>query len=108
MKSASVDNLPDSAFSIILSGGKVDEGGRTVPRLLRMLPYKNVAGKIDRIQLQDALAGINRVNASAVVKRTALRKLVRIARALGMETLESNKVRLDDLDFYLGQLEKIE
>jgi len=108
MQNASADDLPDLAFVIILSGGKEDETGRTVPRSLRALPYKNAAGKIDRAQVQSALAEVNQVNASAAVKRTALRKLVRIARALGMETLESNRFNLSDLDFYLGQLEKIE
>lgn len=108
MKNGSVDNLPDSAFLIVLLGGKVDETGRTVPRSLRVLPYKDVAGKIDRAQVQNALAGVNQVNASAVVKRTALRKLLRIAHALGVEPQESGDFNLSDLDFYLGQLEKIE
>lgn len=108
MKSPSVDDLPDSAFSIVLSGGSLDETGRTVPRLLRVLPYKDVAGKIDRAQVQNALAGVNQVNASAAVKRATLRKLLRIAHALGIELEESGNFSLSDLDFYLGQLEKIE
>lgn len=103
-----LDDLPDSAFLIVLLGGKVDETGRTVPRSLRVLPYKDIAGKIDRAQVQNALAEVSQVNASAVVKRTALRKLLRIAHALGIKPQESSRFNLGDLDFYLGQLEKIE
>jgi hypothetical protein len=108
MQNVSVDDLPDSAFLIVLLGGKVDESGRTVPRLLRVLPYKGVTGKIDRAQVQVAFTGVNQVNASAGVKLAALRKLLRIARALGMELQETGDFNLKDLDFYLGQLEKIE
>jgi len=108
MQNVSVDDLPDSAFLIVLLGGKVDETGRTVPRLLRVLPYKDVAGKIDRAQVRNALVKVNQINASAGVKRTALRKLLRIAHALGVEPQESGDFNLSDLDFYLGQLEKIE
>ncbi|MBA7676808.1 hypothetical protein ES703_85053 [subsurface metagenome] len=107
-KTINEDDLPDSAFVVVLLGGKIDESGRTVPRLLRVLPYKNVAGKIDRAQVQNALAEVNQVNASAVVKRNALRKLLRIAHALGIVPKESGNFSLSDLDFYLGQLEKIE
>ena len=108
MQNVSVDDLPDSAFLIVLLGGKVDETGRTVPRLLRVLPYKDVAGKIDRAQVRNALVKVSQINASAGVKVTALRKLLRIAHALGVEPKELGDFNLNDLDFYLGQLEKIE
>lgn len=108
MQNVSVDDLPDSAFLVVLLGGKVDETGRTVPRSLRVLPYKDVTGKIDRAQVQVAFTEVNQVNASAGVKLAALRKLLRIARALGVELQETGDFNLKDLDFYLGQLEKIE
>jgi hypothetical protein len=107
-KTASLNDLPDSAFLIVLPGGKQDETGRTVPRLLRTLPYKNASGKIDRAYVQSALTKLSQVNASAAVKRAALKKGIRIARALGMNAQELGKFNLSDLDFYLEQLEKIE
>ena len=108
MAELKLNDLPDSAFLIILPGGKKDEAGRTVPRSLRVLPYKDVAGKIDRAYVQNALARLSEVNVSASVKRTALRKALRIAHALGIKPQETDKFSLSDLDFYLGQLEKIE
>lgn len=41
-----VDNLPDSAFAVIKSGGTKDSEGKTAPRSLRMLPHHDDAGEI--------------------------------------------------------------
>ena len=52
------NNLPDSAFLYIESGGKKDDEGKTVPRTLRHFPYKDSNGKIDIIHLRNAIARI--------------------------------------------------
>jgi len=52
------NNLPDSAFLYIEPGGTKDKSGKTVPRSLRHLPYKNAAGDIDLPHLRNALARI--------------------------------------------------
>lgn len=101
------DKLPDSAFLLVLSGGKKDETGRTVPRSLRVLPYKNIAGKIDKVCIKNALARLSEVKAPAPTKRIALLKLLQIARALGITIDEAGRFKMSDLVFYLEQLEKI-
>jgi len=106
-REANLDKLPDSAFLIVLSGGRKDESGRTVPRSLRVLPYKNLAGKIDKVHVKNALARLSEVKAPAPIKRTALLKLLQIARALGVSIDEAGRFKMSDLAFYLEQLEKI-
>jgi len=53
---AYVNNLPDSAFAYIESGGSKDEENKTVPRSLRHFPYKGSDGKVDLPHLRNALA----------------------------------------------------
>jgi hypothetical protein len=55
---AQVNDLPDSCFLYIESGGKKDSDGKTTPRSLRHLPYKNSSGKIDLPHLRNAIARI--------------------------------------------------
>lgn len=62
LSTATINDLPDAAFAIILPGGKKDASGKTVPRNLRMLPHhtRNVqsAGEnttIDMPRLRNAL-----------------------------------------------------
>lgn len=102
------DDLPDSAFIVVLSGGVKDETGRTVPRSLRLLPYKDESGKIDKGHLKNALARVSQLTAPATVKRKALTKVLRIGKSLGMKMQDVGRFKLDDLGFYLEQLEKLE
>ena len=44
---AEVNELPDSSFLYIEPGGKKDEAGKTTPRSLRHLPYKDASGEVD-------------------------------------------------------------
>jgi len=53
---AYINDLPDSAFLYVEPGGEKDETGRTVPRTLRHLPYKNADGEIDLPHLRSALS----------------------------------------------------
>jgi len=51
-----INNLPDSAFAYIESGGDKDADGKTVPRSLRHFPYKNSNGEVDLPHLRNALS----------------------------------------------------
>ena len=53
---AYVNDLPDSAFAVIMPGGEKDKEGKTTPRSLRKLPYKDGNGKVDVAHLRNALA----------------------------------------------------
>lgn len=53
---AYINNLPDSAFLYIQPGGKKDDEGKTVPRDLRHLPYKDKNGSVDLPHLKSALS----------------------------------------------------
>jgi hypothetical protein len=87
-----INNLPDSAFAYIEAGGKKDDQGKTVPRSLRHLPYKNAEGEIDHDHLVNALA---RVKQSATMpeggKTAAIEKLCSAVRAWN-KTHPDNKI----------------
>jgi len=51
-----INDLPDSCFAYIAPGGKKDKEGKTVPRSLRKLPYKDANGKVDLPHLRNAIA----------------------------------------------------
>lgn len=74
LSGASKNDLPDSAFLYIESGGKKDADGKTVPRSKRHFPYKTASGGIDLPHLRNALARIPQstapgLNKAAVTKR---------------------------------------
>src|SRR5438034_5654803 len=50
MTSASINDLPDSAFAYIEGGGSKDAGGKTTPRSLRHFPIH------DKAHVQNALS----------------------------------------------------
>ena len=56
---AQANRLPDSSFAIILPGGRKDATGRTVPRTLRKLPYRNARGGLMREQAFNAISVLN-------------------------------------------------
>jgi len=60
---AFINDLPDSSFLFIESGGKKDGEGKTVPRSLRHFPIKDSDGKIDLPHLRNAIARIPQSNA---------------------------------------------
>jgi hypothetical protein len=53
-----INDLPDECFAYIEAGGEKDEQGKTKPRSLRHLPYKNADGEIDHDHLVNALARV--------------------------------------------------
>lgn len=58
---AYINTLPDSSFMWVEPGGTKDESGRTVPRSLRHLPFKDHEGKVDAAHVRNALARLNQV-----------------------------------------------
>jgi hypothetical protein len=50
-----VDALPDDCFGLVESGGEKDENGKTIPRSLRLFPYKGENGKVNANLLTKSL-----------------------------------------------------
>lgn len=53
---AYVNDLPDSAFAVILPGGTKDGEGKTTPRSLRKLPHHDASGSVDMPHLRNAMS----------------------------------------------------
>jgi len=60
-----INDLPDSSFAVIAPGGEKDDQGKTVPRTLRHLPYKDAQGNIDIPHLRNALARMNQIEGAS-------------------------------------------
>jgi len=54
-------DLPDSSFLFIEPGGKKDASGKTEPRSLRHLPYKDASGKVDLPHVRNAIARASQI-----------------------------------------------
>ncbi|HXH82561.1 MAG TPA: HK97 family phage prohead protease [Candidatus Tectomicrobia bacterium] len=81
---AFINDLPDSAFAVILPGGEKDETGRTTPRDLRKLPHHGPDGEVDLPHLRNALARLDQTDMPEEYREQARRHLERHARALGI------------------------
>ena len=87
-----IDDLPDSAFAYISPGGEKKDG-KTDPRSLRHLPYKNDAGNVDAAHVRDALSRLDQTDIPQDAKDEARRKLEAAAKEVGVEvTTETNKL----------------
>lgn len=78
---AYVNDLPDSAFLYIESGGEKDGEGKTKPRSLRHFPYKDANGNVDLPHLRNALARIPQSNLPQSVKDSVQAKAEKILAA---------------------------
>jgi hypothetical protein len=81
---AYINNLSDEAFAYIVPGGQKDDQGKTVPRSLRNLPYKNAEGSLDADHVRNALARLDQTNISAEGKTEATKKLCAAAKELNI------------------------
>ncbi len=81
-----INNLPDSAFAYIESGGEKDADGKTVPRSKRHLPYKNAEGALDADHVRNALARLSQTEVSSDAKGEAKGKLCAAAKELKIES----------------------
>jgi len=75
-----INNLPDSSFAYIEPGGNKDKDGKTVPRTLRHLPYKDKDGNIDEAHTRNALARLPQTSIGESAKEKAKKKLVSAAK----------------------------
>lgn len=89
-----INSLPDDCFAVIEPGGEKDEEGKTVPRSLRHLPYKNREGQIDIPHLRNALARLPQTHISDELKEKARRKLLAAAKEVGIEVSKSDSLAL--------------
>ncbi len=84
--SSYVNALPDDSFAHVQPGGGKDEMGKTTPRSLRKLPYKDDKGNIDEPHLRNALARLSQTNIPPQAKSAARKKLASAAKQVGIET----------------------
>ncbi len=80
-----INDLPDSAFAYIESGGEKDEEAKTKPRSLRHLPYKDKDGDIDEPHLANAIQRLPQTDIPTAAKAKALRKLCAAAKSIEKE-----------------------
>jgi len=86
-----VNDLPDSSFAWIESGGKKDEEGKIVPRSLRHLPYKDKEGNVDLPHVRNALARLNQVKGMPESVQSGVRtKLEKLLEKQDAETINYN------------------
>ena len=81
---AYINDLPDSSFAYIKSGGEKDEDGKTAPRSLRYLPYKDKDGKVDVSHLRNALSRLPQTDLSPEEQAEARRALISAAQDAGV------------------------
>jgi hypothetical protein len=72
---AYINDLPDSAFAYIEPGGDKDGEGKTTPRSLRHLPYKDSSGKVDAPHARDGLSRLPQTDIPEGAKEKAKAKL---------------------------------
>ena len=95
---AYINDLPDSSFAVIESGGTKDGEGKTTPRSLRHLPYKDSSGKVDLAHLRNALARLPQTSISSDLKSKARTKLENAAKTAGVGNYSSAAVTIIDLE----------
>lgn len=92
-----INDLPDSCFLYIQSGGKKDSEGKTTPRSLRHFPYKGPDGKVDLPHLRNAIARIPQAGSwlSAELKSSLQTKARRL---LGGASKAMSEDKMDAFD----------
>ena len=86
-----VDRLPDSCFALILPGGKIDDKGKTRPRILRKFPYRDAKGKINVAHLRNAMARLGRSKITKKQKDKALKVLLAAEKKAGVGQYHKKK-----------------
>ena len=81
---AYINDLPDSAFAVILPGGEKDDEGKTVPRSLRKLPHHDASGAVDMAHLRNATSREPQTDMAEAMHARAHAHLMRHADAEGM------------------------
>ncbi len=102
---AYMNDLPDSSFLYIEPGGSKDADGKTTPRSLRHLPYKDAQGKIDLPHLRNALARIPQSNLPESVKSRLTKRAEEI---LNKEKSSMEDIELEELELLKTQLAELQ
>lgn len=110
-----INNLPDSAFLYIEPGGEKDEEGKTKPRSLRHLPYKDMDGNIDVEHLRNAIVRLSQENTgkdwlTADLRERLLNKARKLLESYNKEEksemeLEQALERIKELESKLSEYE---
>ena len=79
-----IDDLPDKSFAYVEGGGEKDAQGKTVPRTLRHLPYRNADGSVNLAHLRNALARLDQTSLSPEAKAQARTELEDAAKTAGV------------------------
>jgi len=104
-----INDLPDSAFLYIEPGGKKDDEGKTTPRRLRHLPYKDKDGKIDRAHLVNAIQRLSQENTGKGWLTEELRKkLLEKAKKLLEKLKEESEMEEEKLAEALNKIQELE
>jgi len=103
-----INDLPDSAFAIILPGGQKDEEGKTTPRSLRKFPHHDKNGRIDLPHLRNANARVPQSDLTQEQKEQAMRHLARHKKALGIGMSAEEKKLLEQAEGEQGETEEVE
>lgn len=93
---AYIDDLPDSAFAYVESGG-TKKNGKTHPLSKRHLPYKDKSGNIDKPHLRNALARLDQTHIGSGAKAKAKARLLRAARKVGIDVSDEEQKFADDV-----------
>lgn len=100
-----INNLPDSAFAIILPGDRKDETGRIVPRTLRKFPHHNMSGAIDLPHLRNANARVPQSEIPEEYKQRAMRHLAAHKRQVGIGMVAEEARLLEEQEEQPGEVE---
>jgi hypothetical protein len=111
-----IDDLPDSAFLFIESGGSKDDSGKTTPRSLRHLPVRDKNGKVDPTHATNAISRAPQIklkdgsNISPEKTKQLQDKARKLASAENsqensMEELDQLKARVTELETLLASKE---
>ena len=97
-----INDLPDSAFLYISPGGEEDDVGKTKPRSLRHLPYRDSKGDVDLPHLRSAISQMPKSTAPGLTKekmrdlQDKAREMLRKATEDMAEPEEDEKPKGDD------------
>jgi hypothetical protein len=87
------NTLPDDNFAFIEDGGTKDDSGRTTPRELRHLPYKDANGNVDLPHLRNALARLSQTKGISADEEEKIR--AKLQKLLGDDTTKADRLDSD-------------
>ena len=102
-----INDLPDKSFAYVEPKGDKDDQGKTIPRTLRHLPYRNADGSINLDHLRNALARLGQTDLSPEGKAQAKTVLDKASAEANVGTTGQepvNKAQEDSMDKQIREL----